>query len=36
MPAICDVVVLLSGTGGNLQAMIDSFRTGPARSVSAR
>jgi phosphoribosylglycinamide formyltransferase-1 len=29
----CDVVVLLSGTGGNLQAMIDSFQndTGPAR-----
>ncbi|WP_264675397.1 formyltransferase family protein, partial [Pseudomonas cannabina] len=26
MPAICDVVVLLSGTGGNLQAMIDSFQ----------
>lgn len=33
MPAICDVVVLLSGTGGNLQAMIDSFKGGehPAR-----
>jgi phosphoribosylglycinamide formyltransferase-1 len=29
----CDVVVLLSGTGGNLQAMIDSFQEGtsPAR-----
>jgi phosphoribosylglycinamide formyltransferase-1 len=29
----CDVVVLLSGTGGNLQAMIDSFQNeaGPAR-----
>jgi phosphoribosylglycinamide formyltransferase 1 len=29
----CDVVVLLSGTGGNLQAMIDSFQdnAGPAR-----
>ena len=33
MPASCDVVVLLSGTGGNLQAMIDSFKGGdhPAR-----
>lgn len=33
MPATCDVVVLLSGTGGNLQAMIDSFKGGdhPAR-----
>lgn len=33
MPAPCDVVVLLSGTGGNLQAMIDSFKGGdhPAR-----
>jgi phosphoribosylglycinamide formyltransferase-1 len=29
MPATCDVVVLLSGTGGNLQAMIDSFKDGP-------
>ena len=28
MPATCDVVVLLSGTGGNLQAMIDSFKDG--------
>jgi phosphoribosylglycinamide formyltransferase-1 len=28
MSATCDVVVLLSGTGGNLQAMIDSFRDG--------
>ncbi|HEX8595304.1 MAG TPA: phosphoribosylglycinamide formyltransferase [Pseudomonas sp.] len=28
MPATCDVVVLLSGTGGNLQAMIDSFEDG--------
>jgi phosphoribosylglycinamide formyltransferase-1 len=28
MPATCDVVVLLSGTGGNLQAMIDSFKGG--------
>jgi len=29
----CDVVVLLSGTGGNLQAMIDSFQdnSSPAR-----
>lgn len=26
MPAMCDVVVLLSGTGSNLQAMIDSFK----------
>jgi phosphoribosylglycinamide formyltransferase-1 len=26
MPATCNVVVLLSGTGGNLQAMIDSFQ----------
>ncbi len=26
MPQPCDVVVLLSGTGGNLQAMIDSFQ----------
>ncbi|MGS0738678.1 phosphoribosylglycinamide formyltransferase [Pseudomonas sp. GG8] len=26
MPATCDVVVLLSGTGSNLQAMIDSFK----------
>jgi phosphoribosylglycinamide formyltransferase-1 len=33
MPQGCDVVVLLSGTGGNLQAMIDSFQDGssPAR-----
>lgn len=33
MPATCDVVVLLSGTGSNLQALIDSTRTGdsPAR-----
>jgi phosphoribosylglycinamide formyltransferase-1 len=33
MPQVCDVVVLLSGTGGNLQAMIDSFQDGssPAR-----
>lgn len=33
MPATCDLVVLLSGTGGNLQAMIDSFKGGdhPAR-----
>ncbi|WP_277395521.1 phosphoribosylglycinamide formyltransferase, partial [Pseudomonas viridiflava] len=28
MSAICNVVVLLSGTGGNLQAMIDSFKDG--------
>ncbi|GFM64810.1 phosphoribosylglycinamide formyltransferase [Pseudomonas cichorii] len=28
MSATCDVVVLLSGTGGNLQAMIDSFKDG--------
>ena len=28
MPATCDVVVLLSGTGSNLQALIDSTRTG--------
>ena len=28
MPATCDVVVLLSGTGSNLQALIDSMRTG--------
>jgi len=27
MPATCDVVVLLSGTGSNLQALIDSTRT---------
>ncbi|UZD99721.1 phosphoribosylglycinamide formyltransferase [Pseudomonas mediterranea] len=27
-PATCDVVVLLSGTGSNLQALIDSTRTG--------
>jgi phosphoribosylglycinamide formyltransferase-1 len=26
IPATCDVVVLLSGTGSNLQAMIDSFK----------
>lgn len=26
----CDVVVLLSGTGSNLQALIDSTRTGPS------
>ena len=26
MPAMCDVVVLLSGSGSNLQAMIDSFK----------
>ena len=33
MPQTCDVVVLLSGTGSNLQALIDSTRTGdsPAR-----
>lgn len=32
-PQACDVVVLLSGTGGNLQAMIDSFQdsSSPAR-----
>ncbi|EIK72665.1 phosphoribosylglycinamide formyltransferase [Pseudomonas synxantha BG33R] len=28
MPATCDVVVLLSGTGSNLQALIDSTRSG--------
>jgi phosphoribosylglycinamide formyltransferase-1 len=28
MPATCDVVVLLSGTGSNLQALIDSTRAG--------
>ncbi|MBC3304002.1 formyltetrahydrofolate-dependent phosphoribosylglycinamide formyltransferase [Pseudomonas cedrina] len=28
MSATCDVVVLLSGTGSNLQALIDSTRTG--------
>ncbi|RMP67704.1 hypothetical protein ALQ18_01531 [Pseudomonas marginalis pv. marginalis] len=28
MPARCDVVVLLSGTGSNLQALIDSTRIG--------
>lgn len=28
MPEPCDVVVLLSGTGSNLQALIDSTRTG--------
>ena len=28
MPETCDVVVLLSGTGSNLQALIDSTRTG--------
>jgi phosphoribosylglycinamide formyltransferase-1 len=28
MPATCDVVVLLSGTGSNLQAMLDSFKDG--------
>ena len=28
MPNTCDVVVLLSGTGSNLQALIDSTRTG--------
>ena len=28
MPAPCTVVVLLSGTGSNLQALIDSTRTG--------
>ncbi len=28
MPATCDVVVLLSGTGSNLQALIDSARIG--------
>jgi phosphoribosylglycinamide formyltransferase-1 len=33
MHGTCDVVVLLSGAGGNLQAMIDSFQDsgGPAR-----
>ncbi|WP_296183421.1 phosphoribosylglycinamide formyltransferase [Pseudomonas sp. UBA1879] len=33
LPQRCDVVVLLSGTGGNLQAMIDRFQDGscPAR-----
>ncbi|AZE62507.1 MULTISPECIES: phosphoribosylglycinamide formyltransferase [Pseudomonas] len=28
MPSTCDVVVLLSGTGSNLQALIDSTRIG--------
>lgn len=28
MPETCDVVVLLSGTGSNLQALIDSMRSG--------
>ncbi|NCE91380.1 phosphoribosylglycinamide formyltransferase [Pseudomonas sp. L13] len=28
MPQTCDVVVLLSGTGSNLQALIESTRTG--------
>ncbi|AZF22652.1 Phosphoribosylglycinamide formyltransferase [Pseudomonas sp. R4-35-07] len=28
MPVTCDVVVLLSGTGSNLQALIDSTHTG--------
>ncbi|KRP51708.1 phosphoribosylglycinamide formyltransferase [Pseudomonas poae] len=28
MPGTCNVVVLLSGTGSNLQALIDSTRTG--------
>ena len=33
MPAPCNVVVLISGTGGNLQALIDTIQTGttPAR-----
>ncbi|NKI49622.1 phosphoribosylglycinamide formyltransferase [Pseudomonas fluorescens] len=31
MPQTCDVVVLLSGTGSNLQALIDSTRTGDSR-----
>ncbi|UVJ46609.1 phosphoribosylglycinamide formyltransferase [Pseudomonas sp. LS1212] len=33
MPATCDVVVLLSGTGSNLQALIDNLQAGdsPAR-----
>ncbi|WP_166358991.1 phosphoribosylglycinamide formyltransferase [Pseudomonas akapageensis] len=33
MPATCDVVVLLSGTGSNLQALIDNIQAGdnPAR-----
>ena len=36
MPAPCNVVVLLSGTGSNLQALIDSTQAGdnPARIVA--
>ena len=36
MPKTCDVVVLLSGTGRNLQALIDSTRTGdsPVRNAA--
>lgn len=35
MSQTCDVVVLLSGTGSNLQALIDSTRTGdsPVRKI---
>lgn len=33
MPKLCNVVVLISGSGSNLQALIDSLRDGatPAR-----
>ncbi|WP_279638087.1 formyltransferase family protein, partial [Pseudomonas aeruginosa] len=33
MPKLCNVVVLISGSGSNLQALIDSLREGatPAR-----
>jgi len=36
MPATCDVVVLLSGTGSNLQALIDSIGASPAHPARIR
>jgi phosphoribosylglycinamide formyltransferase-1 len=36
MPATCNVVVLLSGTGSNLQALIDSIGATPAHPARIR
>lgn len=36
MPKLCNVVVLISGSGSNLQALIDSLREAPRRPGSAR
>ena len=36
MPATCNVVVLLSGTGSNLQALIDSIGADPAHPARLR